>query len=181
MHEIITPVSDTGHADPVGASTDADREVREELVEADERLRALVSALENKPSSIDAATNTADGAVSAEAAVIGTFRLLRTRVYTEASPLRSEVDIWEAFRGQEKEFAYFYRSALTALETYREVLHAYEAIKRNSPPLQPGDLDRIRRDKHVYIEERDACIQALTHFQGKFSAMLAVLSPVVLP
>ena len=58
---------------------------------------------------------------------------------------------------------------------------AYDAIKRRSAPPQPGDLDRIRRDKHVHIEERDACIQALTHFQGKFSAMLAVMSPVVLP
>ena len=181
MREIITPVSDTGRADPVGARMDADRKVREELWEADERLRALVRAFEDKPSTIDAAMNTADRAVSAEAAVIGTFRLLRTRVYTEDSPLRSDVDIWEAFCAQQEEFARFYRSALTALEAYREVLHAYDTIKRRSAPPQPGDLDRIRRDKHVHIEERDACIQALTYFQAKFSAMLAVLSPVVLP
>ena len=46
---------------------------------------------------------------------------------------------------------------------------------------QPGDLERIRRDKRVHVEERDACLKAFSDFQDKFSAMLAVFCPVVMP
>ncbi|MGP7998902.1 MAG: hypothetical protein ACLPKI_16530 [Streptosporangiaceae bacterium] len=174
----VTPVRDIDG----GAAADAGQQVREELRRADERLRAMVRAYQEKPSAIDDAVLLAiDRTVSAEAAITGTFRLLQARVYAEGSPMRAERDVWEAFCEQKDEFAAFYRSALTALESYREILEAYRAVKRRSAPPQPGDLKRIRRDKHVHVEERDACLEAFSDFQGKFSAMLAVLCPVVLP
>jgi len=164
------------------AAADVGQQVREELRRADERLRAMVRAYEEKPSAIDdAVLGTTDRSTSVEAVITGTFRLLQTIMYTEGSPMRAECDVWEAFCEQKDEFVGFYRSALTTLESYREILEAYRAVKRRSVPLRPGNLERIRRDKHVHIEERDACLEALGDFQGKFSAMLAVLSPVALP
>ena len=182
MPEIVTPVRDIGSADSAKRMADTSHEVREELRKADERLRAIVRTYEEKPSAIDSVIlGITERTTSVETVVTGTFRLLQARVYAKDSPMRSDRDVWEAFREQKDEFIGFYKSALTALEAYGEVLQAYCAVKRKSVPPQPGDLERIRQDKHVHLEERAACIEAISDFQAKFSAMLAVLCPVSLP
>lgn len=174
----VTPVRDFDDS----AAADVALQLNEELRKAEARLRVMVRAYEEKPSAIDdAALVPIDRTTSVEAAVTGTFRLLQERVYAEDSLISADPDVWEAFCDQRDEFVSFYRSALTALETYREVLNAYRATRRRSAPFRPGDLERIRRDKHVHVEERDACLEAFSDFQGKFSAMLTVLSPVALP
>ena len=38
-----------------------------------------------------------------------------------------------------------------------------------------GELNGVRHDKHVQVEERRHCIVAVREFSAKFSAMLAVL------
>jgi hypothetical protein len=182
MRDGVTSVTDIGGTEATGIRADADPGVAETLREADERLRAMVCAYEENPSAIDnGVLNTGRRARSVEAEITGTFRLLQAKVYAEDSPIRADRDIWEAFREQRDEFAGFYRSALTALEAYHEVLQAYGAVKQRSQLPQPGDLERIRRDKHVHLEERAACIQAVSDFQRKFSAMIVVLQPVILP
>jgi hypothetical protein len=156
-------------------------DIREALREADERLRAMVRVFEEEPSAIDGATLNYTGRVmSLEEAVTGTLRLLNDRVFADDSSIRSDGDTWEAFRNQREEFIGFYRSALAAAEAYREVLLAYTAVKRRYGPPQPGDLQWIRWDKRVQLEERDACLQAFTSFQQKFSAMMVVLDPVIM-
>jgi hypothetical protein len=168
--------------DTAPATADTNQQIGAELRKADERLRAMIRRYQESPRILDGVILAADDRdTSVEAAVIRTFRLLQARVYPEDSPLRADHDVWEAFREQRDEFADFYRSALTALESYREVLEAYRAVKRTPAPLQRGDLERIQRDKHVHVKERDACLAALRDFQGKFSAMLAVFCPVPLP
>lgn len=158
------------------------QQIGAELRKADRRLREMIHRYQESPSTLDGVVLAAgDPDTSVEAAVIRTFRLVLARVYPEDSPLRADQDVWEAFREQRDEFTDFYRSALTALESYREVLEAYRAVKRTRAPLRRGDLERIQRDKHVHVQERDACLAALREFQGKFSAMLAVLCPVPLP
>ena len=143
------------------AAADVGQQVREELRKADERLRATVCAYEEKPSAIDdAVLGTADQSTSVEAVITGTFRLLRATMYAEASPMRADRDVLEAFCEQKDEFVGFYRSALTTLESYREIMEAYRAVKRRSVPPRPGNLERLRRDKHVHVEERDACLEA---------------------
>lgn len=174
---LMKPVREVGRVAAV-----ASQEAREELRTADERLRAMVRDYQEKPRTLDSAIfATFDRATSIEAAITGTFQLLQTRLYAEGSLMRADRDIWDAFREQWDEFADFYRSALTALEAYREVLEAYREVKCKSVLPHRGDLELIRRDKHVHIEERDACLAALREFQGKFSAMLMVLCPVPLP
>ncbi len=169
-----------GDANRVADATS--QQVREELMTAGERLRSMIRDYQEKPSTLDSAVLGAfDRATSIEAAITRTFQLLQARLYAKDSPMRADHDIWDAFREQWDEFTSFYRSALTALESYREVLEAYREVKRKSVLPHHGDLELIRRDKHVHIEERDACLAALTDFQGKFSAMLTVLRPVPLP
>lgn len=172
----------TRPGDGPGVRVGTGQDVREALRKADERLRAMGRAFEEEPSAIDgAALNYTCRVMSLEEAVTGTFRLLNDRVFAEDSPIRSDGDAWEAFRDQREEFIGFYRSALNAVEAYREVLLAYCAVKRRYRPPQPGDLQRIRWDKRVQLEERDACLQAFTGFQQKFSAMMVVLDPVIMP
>jgi hypothetical protein len=168
--------------DTASALAGTARQVGVDLRRANERLGAMIHLYQHNPRTLDDAVLAADDQdASVEATVIGTFRLLQARVYPEDSPLRADQDVWEAFREQRDEFTDFYRSALTALESYREVLEAYRKVKRTQAPLRRGDLERIQRDKHVHVQERDACLAALREFRGKFSAMLAVLCPVPLP
>ena len=90
--------------------------------------------------------------------------------------MRQDGELWEAFREQQNEFLGFYRSALAAIEIYQEVLQAYTLIKDNSK-LRPGygDLESIRQDKRAHVMERADCIEAVSNFHGKFSAMLSIL------
>jgi hypothetical protein len=166
----------------VATAADGGHQIGAELRRADERLRAMIRRYQECPGTLDDVVLAADDRdTSVEATVIGTFQLLLVRVYPEDSPLRADQDVWEAFREQRDEFTDFYRSARTALESYREVLEAYHTVKRTLAPPRRGDLERIQRDKHVHVQERDACLAALREFQGKFSSMLAVLCPVPLP
>jgi hypothetical protein len=168
--------------DIAAAEVDPSQQIGAELRMADERLRSMIRRYQESPSTLDSvALSAADRDTSAEAAVRLIFRLLQARVYPEDSPLRGNQDVWEAFHEQRDEFTDFYRSALTALESYREILTAYRTVKRKQGPLRRGDLERIQRDKHVHVTERDACLAALREFQCKFSAMLAVFRPVPLP
>ena len=69
----------------------------------------------------------------------------------------------------------FYRSALGAVEIYREMLRAYALLRPAGLRPQRGDLERVRQDTHAHVAERGECIQAVCDFHGEFSAMLAVL------
>lgn len=151
--------------------------LKEELCGIDKRLHAMVEAYEEKPSSIDdGVLNGTDEAVSVEAIITRIYRLMKTGVYSEDSPLRADNDIWEAFNEQKDEFIDFYKCALRALEAYKEVLHIYSLINDEAKRRpQHGYLERIRRDKLVHVEEREKCIDAVSHFHGKFSAMLTIL------
>lgn len=157
---------------PVGPSAD----VREALRVADERLRAMLLAYEERPGEIDAAIGTAAAGPGIERTLTGIFRFLQKQVYADDSPLRpDDQDAWVAFRGQREEFLGFYASALAAAETYREVLQTHQAILRR---LRPVSLKRVRSDVRVLIGERTACLAAFHEFQAKFSGMLTVLAPV---
>jgi hypothetical protein len=159
-----------------------DRQARAELWAAREHLQTRISTYREQPHAIDDAVLAADdGSLSVEVVIVGAYRLLGDLVYTSGSPLGANQELREAFRQQEEELVDFYWSALTAVEAYREVLVAYRALKYGCTPAQRGGLERIRRDKRVQLEERVACLAALTDFHNKFSAMLAVLNPVPLP
>jgi hypothetical protein len=159
-----------------------DRQARAELWASSEHLRNRISAYRDQPHAIDdAVLATDDGSLSVEAVIIRAYRLLGHLVYAPGSPLEADQELGEAFRQQEEELVDFYWSALTAVEAYREVLVAYRALKYGCALAQRGGLERIRRDKRVQLEERNACLEALTDFHRKFSAMLVVLNPVPLP
>jgi hypothetical protein len=156
---------------------DAWYKLRGELREVDQRLRAMLDVYEEKPSRIDcgilASTNRA---TDIGAVVYDIYWIMKGRVHAEDSPLRIDGDVWEAFKEQEDEFLGFYKSALKALETYTQVLRAYNLVigKAKLRP-QLGDLERIRQDEHTHVEERDQCIEAISDFHGKFSTMLTIM------
>ena len=139
----------------------------------------MVDAYEEKPYVIDTdVLNATDHASDIEIMVTEAYRIMKARVYAEDSPLRIDNDLWEASQEQKDEFVGFYKSALMALESYREVLRAYCFLKCESGPrLQRGDLERIREDERAQVKDRTVCIEAVSDFQGKFSATLAVLCP----
>ena len=152
-------------------------EVKGELFRLERRLRTLVNAYEERPSAIDAALAGAAGrALDAEAAIAAAFTAMKSLVFSEASPLRSDTDLWDAFREQQDEFTAFYRCALNAVEVHKELLQHY-LLLRDEAKMRPqhGDLERIRQDKRAFVEERDECIAAISYFCGKFSAMLTDL------
>ena len=99
---------------------------------------------------------------------------MKAGVYAKDSFPRIGRNLWEAFKEQEDEFVGFYKSAIKALEIYTEVLQTYSLV-RGEAALQHGDLEGIRQDKHAQVEERNECIEAISDFHGKFSAMLTVL------
>lgn len=152
-------------------------ELKDELRGIEERLRAMLDVYEENPEAIDSGLlSTADRAVDVRAAVIDAYRTMKTRMYAEDSPLRADSDLWAAFEEQKDEFIGFYRSALIALEIYREVLETYGLVNMAAEPRpQRGDLKRIQQDKQVQVAERTGCIDAVGDFHGKFSAMLTIL------
>jgi hypothetical protein len=152
-------------------------EVKRELFRLERWLRTLVDTYEERPSAIDGAvSDAACRALDVEAAITAAFAAMKSLVFSEASPLRSDSDAWGAFREQQDEFTAFYRSALNAVETHKELFQHYVLLRdeaRRHP--QHGDLERMRQDKRAYLEERDECVTAISYFSGKFSAMLTDL------
>jgi hypothetical protein len=151
--------------------------LNEELREIDERLQSMLEMYQEKPSVIDRDVLEADNrARNVEVTVTDVYHIMRTRVYSDDCPLKAEIEIWEAFNEQKDEFLYFYRSALKAIESYKEVMRVNSLInsggRRRS---QRGDLERVRQDEHSRIAERFKCIDAVDEFRSKFSAMLTVL------
>lgn len=153
------------------------RKLNDDLRELSERLEVMVDAYQEKPSVIDDdALCITDHASDIETTIIEVYRTMKAHVYAEDSLLRADDDLWEAFREQRDEFIAFYNSALVALETYREVLRAYSLLKGEAGPRpQRGDLERVRQDEHARAMERAQCIEAISDFQGKFSAILTVM------
>jgi hypothetical protein len=168
-------------ADPrsgdAGDQRAAPGELKDELRGMEERLRAMLEVYEENPSAIDSGLLSTTGrAVDVRAAVIDAYRIMKTKVYAEDSSLRADHDVWAAFEEQKDEFIGFYKSALIALEIYREVLQTYSLVNTAAEPQpQRGDLKRIQQDKQVQVAERTGCIEAVGDFHGKFSAMLTIL------
>jgi hypothetical protein len=178
-YEEMAPTVKVG-GDVATGKADARRKLNDDLREIGERLRIMVDAYQEKPGIIDGdVLNDTDHASDIETTITEVYRIMKTYVYAEDNPLRVDDDLWEASREQKDEFIGFYTSALMALETYREVLRAYSLLKGEAG-LRPqrGDLERIRQDEHARVKERARCIEAISHFQGKFSATLTVLCSI---
>lgn len=153
------------------------RRLNDELRELDERLRVMVETYQENPSAIDSyVLDITNRAVDVKATITEAYRIMKTRVYVDDSALRADNDVWEAFEDQKDEFIGFYRSALKALEIYRVVLQAYNHVQCEAGPQpQHGDIEHIGQDKRAQVEERDGCINAVSDFHSKFSAMITIL------
>lgn len=141
------------------------------------RLSAMVEAYEASPRSLDNVIAAHGGAaVHAETVIMNVYELMQRRVFAEETPLRANPEVWAAFQDQQPEFISFFETVRTALETYSEILRIYQHVSGLAEyGTRPGELDGVRRDKHVQVEERRQCINAVREFSAKFSAMLAVL------
>lgn len=156
------------------AAADARHNLREDFHEIYERLHAMVDEYDDEPDSIDNGILTDDVTANVEAAIIEAYKMMKTRVFAEDSPLRSDdVAKWNAFQNQKNELATSYRSARQALKEFSEGLQAYDLLRLR--PLSHGSLDRFLRDGRVLGEERSKCIDAVARFYGVFSGMLTVL------
>jgi hypothetical protein len=156
------------------AAADARHNLREEFHEIYERLYAMVDEYDDDPDSIDNGILTDDVTVNVEVAIIEAYKMIKTRVFAEDSPLRTDdAAMWTAFQSQKDELATSYRSARQALKEFREGLQAHGLLRKK--PLSHGSLDRFLRDGHVLGVERSKCIDAVAKFYGVFSGMLTLL------
>lgn len=156
------------------AAADARHNLREDFHEIYERLHAMVDEYDDEPDSIDNGILTDDVTVNVEAAIIDAYKMMKTRVFAEDSPLRADdVAKWNAFQNQKNELATSYRSARQALKEFREGLQAHDLLRQR--PLSHGSLDRFLRDGRVLGVERSKCIDTVARFYGVFSGMLTVL------
>jgi hypothetical protein len=146
------------------------------LSDIEVRLRAIVEACQEAPRAIDGYVLDSANGVSVDNTITQAYRILKDSVYSEGSSLRASSDVWEAFIEQRDEFLEFYFSALRALEIYKEVLLTYNLSRSAHTSSGKGDLEQIRQDKRTQVDERQECIIAVREFQGKFSAMLTILS-----
>jgi hypothetical protein len=157
-----------------GVVPDARSDLKKEFREISERLRAMVDEYDEEPSMIDSGVLiAANNPVNVESAIIRAYKFMNARVYAENSPLRTDGEVWDAFREQRDEFVSFYRSARKALKAFRNVLGTYNGLK--DEPVHHGDLEGVKNDEHTLGNERETCIDAVTDFYGKFTAMLSVL------
>lgn len=156
------------------AAADARHNLRQEFCEIDERLHAMVDEYDEEPDAIDNGVNTDDVSADVEMAIIEAYKMMRTRVFAEDSPLRTDdAAKWNAFQIQKHQLATSYRSARQALKEFREGLQAHNLLRKK--PLSHGSLDRFLRDGRVLGVERGKCIDAVTNFYGVFSGMLTLL------
>lgn len=141
------------------------------------RLRVMVESYESRPRCLGDVISSGPGTAGyAETVIMNVYELMKRRVFAEESPLRVSPELWTAFQQQQPEFISFFETACTALETYGEILRIYQQVSGAAErSARPGELDGIRQDKHVQVEERQQCITAVREFSGKLSAMLAVL------
>jgi hypothetical protein len=137
----------------------------------------MVGAYEASPRSLDDVIAAGGGAAgNAETVIMNVYELMKRRVFGEESPLQANPEVWAAFQAQQQEFISFFESVRAALETYGEVLRIYQHVSGQAAyGARPGELDGVRQDKYVQIDERRHCITAVREFSAKFSAMLAVL------
>jgi hypothetical protein len=158
-------------------------EQRDGYEEMARQLRTLAMTLNAMAEDYEACPQSLDGAISAggesghvETVIMHVYELMKHRVLGEESPLRANPEVWASFQGQQPEFIAFFGSARIALEMYGEILRMYRQVSSQAAyGARPGELDGVRRDKHVQVEERRHCITAIREFSGKFTAMLAVL------
>ena len=162
---------------PATRHHDGYAETAEQLRTQAAGLSAMVEAYEASPRSLDDVIATGAGAAGhAETVIMSIYELMKRRVFAEEGPLQANPEVWAAFQEQRPEFISFFERARAALETYSEILRMYQQVSGQVDyGARPGELDGVRHDKHVQVEERRHCIIAVREFSAKFSAMLAVL------
>jgi hypothetical protein len=162
---------------PVAVRTICLSKLYEELLEIDGRLRSIVDDYYERPSAIDGGLLGKDGLKpNIDETIVGAYRLIRMRIYSDDSPLRRNEDVWDAFDEQKDEFVEFYNAALNGLEIYKEMLELHRA-NRDRVGWQPqgAEMECIRQEKYICLAERSKCISAISDFHGKLSAMLTIL------
>lgn len=140
-------------------------------------LAAMVEAYEASPRSLDDVLTAGTGVAGhAETVILHVYELMKHRVFAEEAPLQANPEVWKAFQEQRPEFISFFETARAAVETYSDILRMYQHVSGQAEyGARPGELDGVRQDKRVQIDERRHCITAVREFSAKFSAMLAVL------
>ena len=149
----------------------------EELLSVADRLQSMVDYYCGQPSAVDRILLEADTIeADPQEVMIAAYQMVAVRMCADDSPLRRNQDIWDAFNAQQREFFEFYTAAFNSVEIYKELLALYRS-HYDTAERQPygGQLDRIRQEKYICIEERSKCITAISEFHSKLSAMLSVL------
>jgi len=104
--------------------------------------------------------------------IIHIYQIVKTRVFAEDSPLRED----EIAASESREaFTHFFRETLRALETYAEMLRAYNNLRDFSQEPQSGNLEKIRQDLYTLSHQREQCGELIDEFRHQLSGLLTIL------
>jgi hypothetical protein len=133
------------------------------------RLGEMVISYEGKPRNIDSS-------LDATEKMIGSINENVRNLCDKGRTLLSE-DTWQAFKGEEDEYARFYKTVWIALDTYRDDLAAYKLVGSGArPPPGRNDFPQVDQNAKLFAERRWECIEALRDLCGILSAMLDFLT-----
>jgi hypothetical protein len=132
------------------------------------QLGQMVTSYEGKPRNIDSSLDATEKTIGS---INENVRDLCDKGYT----LLGE-DTWRAFKGDEDEYADFYKAAWIALDTYRDDLAAYKLVGPGArPPPGRSDFPQVDQNAERFAKRRWECIEALRDLYAKLSGMLDFL------
>jgi hypothetical protein len=173
--EHMAPLPDAG-SPPAGDPGDARQKLKQDLARLENRLLTMITKYRAKSSAIDSNLDANDKTMDVEVTVADIYELMDSRVYSADNPLQLNETLREAIEDQRDDFDELHTSAETAIEAYKVILRSYNILKGSSLPRpERGDIPEIKDDVHTLIDDRIACIKAITDFHGKYFAMLKIL------
>lgn len=114
----------------------------------------------------------ADMVIDIKDRIIHIYQIVKTRVFAEDRPLRENEIAAQELR---EVFTDYFREALRALETYAEMLRAYNTVRDFSQEPQSGNLEKMRQDLHALSRQRDECGELIDLFRRQLSGLLTIL------
>lgn len=135
-------------------------------------LRELVPLLGEMITSYEGKPRNIDSSLDATEMMIGRINEnVRNLCDRGRTPLGE--DTWQDFKGEEDQYASFYKAVWIALDTYRDDLAAYKLVGPGArPPPGRSDFPQVDQNAKRFAKRRWECIEALRDLYGKLSGML---------
>jgi hypothetical protein len=135
-------------------------------------LRRLVTLLGEMVTSYEGKPRNIDSSLDATEQTIGSINENVRNLCGKGGRALGE-DTWNSFKGEEDNYAGFYKMVWMALDTYEVDLVAYKLVGPDVQP-RPERSDFLQMDENAerFTNRRWACIEALRDLYDQLSSML---------